>query len=953
MEDNIKNNFFKVYQYNLDIKIDTTDIYFDSNVHWRNRKTCNIKVYEKESRKLIADILDIFYLTFNRFRGILLYPFLNWNDNDDDLLETVVGSFLICKICENNGVFSLEYYLNKNHRNRNFSSHSREHLLKIFINQIIKDSNDIKASKIFNNILTQTNQEPKASVLSVPNLNITLFNYQIDDIKWMASIENNVKNKKSNKIDYTFKTYFKVLINLVNGELLIDDNKDYNYIYSDGLYGPELIQKINQPELNILTENFNYYGGNIISNVGFGKTLIILCYILQDKNTFNNFVEFVDNDFCKYFYKRGIQKGNTCKKKKSKGTDSSDNPQYCTEHSKTLFLDKRITQYKNLDKFYLYEYIDVQISRTSSETLVGGRNPRMYFKTNSSLIICPTHLCDQWATEYYNKFTESFKGTGKRVLLVVTNDQFTNLTVGDILFSDIIITSYSFLTKLETDCQDLEILIPDINLPLHLIEPFLKSNDGKLTNFSNYKFNRVVLDESSEIIGYPRYKIIETIIKSIKSNYRWNISGTPFPHGIKSFLHNSSYISNVEINREISDTKVLSMIDASQILYKRNTRDNVGSEKYNVSIKTTEIKLDFTEQERNIYNSYMSGKNINFLIKMCCDLNIATDTIKNCKTFDEIQKVILETNYDNMNKSLKIQEELKNNIELEEIELKGVDDSQIDWLSHIKAELKNNRRLLTIECNNYYSIKKIYDYLKNTIDNINFVTETCPICLDDITNEDLAITKCGHLFCWNCINEYINECGLTKCPKCNIGINKDEVYFYKEKKENLLINTGDIVSNLVNKLKSTKLGNIVYYLRYKLDPKDKIIVFSQWDTILDTIGKELTGIKFVDCKGSVYKRKQSIKQFCESTDTNILFLSTKNTASGLNLVAANKVLFVEPIHGALEYKESIYAQSIGRIIRLGQKRPVEIIKFIIKNTIEETIENELELVELKEEILEI
>jgi SNF2 family DNA or RNA helicase len=949
MEDHIKNNFFKVYQYNLDIKIETTDIYINSDVHWRNRKTCNIKVYERESRKLITDILDIFNFTFNGYRdNILLYPYLQWN-NFDRQLDEVDRSFVICKLCENNGIFSLEYYLNKNHRNRNYSSHSRENILKHFINQIIKDSNEIEASKIFNNIFTQTvTLQPLQLELSIPELNITLFNYQLDDIKWMTSVENNVKNL-NNKIEYTFKTYFKVLINLVNGEFIIDNkdnNNNYNYIYSDGLYGPELVRKINETEsdeLNECIENLNYYGGNIISNVGFGKTLIILCYILQNTNPFNNFVEFVENDLCNYFYKRGIQKGNTCKKKKCKVTNNLVAPQYCTEHSKTLFLDKRITQYKNLDQFYLYEYVEI-------------RNPRIYFKTNSSLIICPTHLCDQWATEYYNKFTESFKSTGKRVLLVVTNDQFTNLTVGDILFSDIIITSYSFLTKLEIDRQDLENLIPDLNLPLHLIEPFLKNNDSRLTNFSNYKFNRVVLDESSEIIGYPQSKLIESIIKSIKSNYRWNISGTPFPHGIKSFLHNSSYISNVKINKQISDTQVLSMIDASKILYKRNTKENVGNENYNVSINTIEIKLDFTEQERNIYNSYMSGKNVNFLIKMCCDLNIATDTIKNCKTFDEIQKVILETNYDIMNKSLKIQKELKSKIELEEAELKEIDDSQIDWLSHVKAELKNNRRLLTLECNQYSNIKKIYDYLKNTIDNIKIVTETCPICLDDIENEDLAITKCGHLFCWNCINEYINECGLTKCPKCNIPINKNEVYFYKEQKEIIDIGTGDIVSNLVNKLKSTKLGNIVYYLQTKLDPKDKIIVFSQWDTILDTIGKELTS-KFVDCKGSVYARKQSIKQFCESTDTNILFLSTKNTASGLNLVAANKVLFVEPVYGAPEYKESIYAQSVGRIKRLGQKRPIEIIKFIIKDTIEETIEetieNELELVELKKAILEI
>lgn len=43
----------------------------------------------------------------------------------------------------------------------------------------------------------------------------------------------------------------------------------------------------------------------------------------------------------------------------------------------------------------------------------------------------------------------------------------------------------------------------------------------------------------------------------------------------------------------------------------------------------------------------------------------------------------------------------------------------------------------------------------------------CTICLEDITNkeEDIHITKCGHIFHYKCITEYINK-DKNKCPNC-------------------------------------------------------------------------------------------------------------------------------------------------------------------------------------------
>jgi len=49
-------------------------------------------------------------------------------------------------------------------------------------------------------------------------------------------------------------------------------------------------------------------------------------------------------------------------------------------------------------------------------------------------------------------------------------------------------------------------------------------------------------------------------------------------------------------------------------------------------------------------------------------------------------------------------------------------------------------------------------------------TYTCLLCLDKISIQKLTTTKCGHLFCWECICSYLQE--NPKCPKC-----RKEVYF--------------------------------------------------------------------------------------------------------------------------------------------------------------------------------
>ena len=73
----------------------------------------------------------------------------------------------------------------------------------------------------------------------------------------------------------------------------------------------------------------------------------------------------------------------------------------------------------------------------------------------------------------------------------------------------------------------------------------------------------------------------------------------------------------------------------------------------------------------------------------------------------------------------------------------------------------------------------------------------------------------------------------------------------------------DELSILIKKIKSTKIGNIIYYIKNEMKDDDKCIIFSQWDNMLTKIGSILKQEKIdvLYCSGTVYQRKRAITKF--------------------------------------------------------------------------------------------
>lgn len=125
----------------------------------------------------------------------------------------------------------------------------------------------------------------------------------------------------------------------------------------------------------------------------------------------------------------------------------------------------------------------------------------------------------------------------------------------------------------------------------------------------------------------------------------------------------------------------------------------------------------------------------------------------------------------------------------------------------------------------------------------------------------------------------------------------------------------------------------------------KIVLFSEWTTMLDLIEPLLTkhAMNFVRLEGKVpqRKRQQLVSEFRDDPKCRV-FLATNAGSTGLNLQAANTVINVD-----LPWNPAVLEQRIARAHRMGQKRPVQVYVLVTEGTIEENL---LETLSAKHEL---
>lgn len=146
--------------------------------------------------------------------------------------------------------------------------------------------------------------------------------------------------------------------------------------------------------------------------------------------------------------------------------------------------------------------------------------------------------------------------------------------------------------------------------------------------------------------------------------------------------------------------------------------------------------------------------------------------------------------------------------------------------------------------------------------------------------------------------------------------------------------------------KSAKLAATMELIEDSIADGHKILLFSQFTSMLELIEKKLKQAKIVTfvITGSTpkQKRQELIKQFNKLDHPAIFLISLKAGGTGINLTSADVVIHYDPW-----WNVAAENQATDRAHRIGQKHNVQIYKMVAKGTIEEKI---VELQERKEKL---
>ena len=142
------------------------------------------------------------------------------------------------------------------------------------------------------------------------------------------------------------------------------------------------------------------------------------------------------------------------------------------------------------------------------------------------------------------------------------------------------------------------------------------------------------------------------------------------------------------------------------------------------------------------------------------------------------------------------------------------------------------------------------------------------------------------------------------------------------------------MQNLKSDAPSAKMELFLEMLQEAMDGGHRVLVFSQFTTMLKILKRELDkgGIRHCYLDGSTTNRMDVVRQFNGDAGIPVFLISLKAGGTGLNLTGADMVVHYDPW-----WNPAVENQATDRAYRIGQKRTVYSVKLISKDTVEERV----------------
>ncbi|BFU21363.1 SNF2 family protein [Entamoeba histolytica HM-1:IMSS-B] len=169
----------------------------------------------------------------------------------------------------------------------------------------------------------------------------------------------------------------------------------------------------------------------------------------------------------------------------------------------------------------------------------------------------------------------------------------------------------------------------------------------------------------------------------------------------------------------------------------------------------------------------------------------------------------------------------------------------------------------------------------------------------------------------------------------------DDQHPMKQKVDAYLKQEGKTIDDITNSPKLMALAELLEMCNIGKDGEHRVLIFAQMNITLELIEKQLFAkqfpyISYYRLDGSVpqNKRTEIVDKFKNDPTIDVLLLTTRVGGLGLNLTAADIVIFMEH-----DWNPTKDLQAMDRAHRLGQNKVVNVYRLIVRQTLEERIMN--------------
>ena len=500
--------------------------------------------------------------------------------------------------------------------------------------------------------------------------------------------------------------------------------------------------------------------------------------------------------------------------------------------------------------------------------------------SSPTLIVCPLSVMSNWS----HQAQIHIRAENGLKVLVYHGTNRENQRPQDFMEYDIVITTYQTMA--------LEYM------PGHSNKP---SPMPRKTGLFSFEWRRIVLDEGHTVRN-PKSKMTLGA-HALMASSRWVITGTPIVNNLRDLQSHIKFIrltggleqNNIftgtlmrPLNQQRPEAQILLQALMNTICLRR-MKDmkfvdlklpELESHRYSVPFEAHErVKYDaFAQEAKGILVQFQTRKNA-----------------QGQNTYGSLLEVLLR-----MRQSCN--------------HWKMCGDKRITDL----LELAQQNQKIELNPEN---LQKLRDLLQLSIDS----QEECSVCYESLHNP--TITSCAHVFGAECIERVIEI--QHKCPMCRGPLQKEDLVqpVIEEQVPPFDADTSSSkIEALLNILKATRKSN----------PDNKTVIFSQWTSFLDIVGRQLEKHNFNFCRldGTMNpaNRDKSLSRLENEQSCTIMLASLSVCGVGLNLVAANQVIMSDSW-----WAPAIEDQAVDRVHRLGQKKPVTVFRLVMEDSIEDRV----------------